>query len=158
MKRFGLLCAGVAAIGFALAGIVQAKTDEKKEVKTGDTTVVAYEGSQNWPTGESAEIIKGYAVPVYKGLPNKSYKVLGRIVDERTDGVEEVGRAFDNAFGSQKHRIRSCANQAKLQGGDALLVTDDERVLKALNLSTKDAKEASPLAHEQHKVVLIIKF
>ena len=156
MKRFGLLC-GVAAIGFALTGIALAKTDEKKEPKTGDTTVVAYEGSQNWPTGESTEIIKGYAVPVYKGLPNKGYKVLGRIVDER-EGVEEVGKAFEDTFGGQKHRIRNCANQAKLQGGDALLVTDDERVLKALKLSTKDAKEASPLAREQHKVVLIIKF
>ena len=156
MKRFGLLC-GVAAIGFALTGIALAKTDEKKEAKTGDTTVIAYEGSQDWPTGKSAEIIKGYAVPLYKGLPNKGYKVLGRIVDER-EGVEEVGKAFEDTFGGQKHRIRNCANQAKLQGGDALLVTDDEQVLKALKLSTKDAKEASPLAREQHKVVLIIKF
>jgi hypothetical protein len=155
MKRIGLLCAGMAVIGFAAA--TQATTNDQKAAKTGDTTVIAYEGSQNWPTGESAEILKGYAVPVYKGLPNKSYKILGRIVDERS-GVEEVGKAFEDTFGGQKHRIRDCANQAKLQGGDALLVTDDERVLKALNLSRKDAKDASPLANEQHKVVLIIKF
>jgi hypothetical protein len=90
-------------------------------------------------------------------LPDKSYRVIGRVVDERT-GIEEVGRAFEDVFGSQKHRIRNCANQAKLHDGDALLVTDDEQVLKALDLSKKDAKEASPLAHEHRKVVLIIKF
>ena len=122
----------------------QAKTDDKKAAKTGDTTVIAYEGNQNWPTGESAEILKDYAVPVYKGLPNKSYKVLGRIVDERA-GVEEIGKAFEDTFGGQKHRIRDCANQAKLQGGDALLVTDDERVLKALNLTRKPPRPCSTL-------------
>jgi hypothetical protein len=157
MKGIGLFFLGAVVIGLAVATTAQAKTDEKKAAKTGDTTVIAYEGSQNWPTAESAEIIKDYAVPVYKGLPNKSYKVLGRIVDERA-GVEEVGKAFEDTFGGQKHRIRDCANQAKLQGGDALLVTDDERVLKALNLTRKDAKKGSPLANEQHKVVLIIKF
>jgi hypothetical protein len=157
MKRIGLLCAGMAVIGFAAAMAAQAKTDDQKAAKTGDTTVIAYEGSQNWPTAESAQILKDYAVPVYKGLPNKSYKVLGRIVDERA-GVEEIGKAFEDTFGGQKHRIRDCANQAKLQGGDALLVTDDERILKAFNLTRKDAKEVSPLANEQHKVVLIIKF
>ena len=158
MKRISLFCTVLIAWGLILVLPAMAKSDTEKEVKTGDTTVIAYEGSQKWPTSDKVEIIKDYAVPIYKGLPNKSYKVLGRVVDERTDGIEEIGRAFDDAFGSKKHRIRNCANQAKLKGGDALLVTDDEQVLKALNLSTHDAKDTSPLAKEQRKVVLIIKF
>jgi hypothetical protein len=154
MKRICLL--GVTLM-WALSAT--AKTDEKKdEPKTGDTTVIVYQGPQSWPTSTAAEIIKDYAVPIYKGLPNKSYTVIGRIVDERQEGIEQVGKAFDDVFGSQKHRLRNCANQAKLHGGDAVMVTDDERVLKALNLTTKDASKETPLAHERHNVVLIIKF
>ncbi|HUJ11081.1 MAG TPA: hypothetical protein VL171_13745 [Verrucomicrobiae bacterium] len=156
MKQAGVLL-GTIALALALTGNLLAKSSDKKETKTGDTTVIAYEGHQSWPTAKSAQIMQGYAVPVYQGLPDKKYKVLGRIVDER-NGVDEVGRAFGEAFGSQKHRIRDCANQAKLNGGDAVMVTDDERVLKALDTSMKSAKEESPLIHEQHKVVLIIKF
>ena len=154
MKGICLLCGAL-----VLALPAMAKSDEKKEeTKTGDTMVIAYEGTQSWPTTGTAEAIKDYAVPIYKGLPNKPYRVIGRVVDERQDGIEEVGRAFDDAFGSQKHRLRNCANQAKLHGGDAVMITDDERVLKALNLTTKDAKKETPLAHERHNVVLIIKF
>lgn len=143
----------------ALASVLPAlaKTDEKTEVKTGDTTVVAYQGKQDWPTADGAEVIKDYAVPIYMGLPNKGYKVIGRIVDERQEGFRVVGRAFDNTFGSQKNRLRNCANQAKLHDGNAVLITADERVLKALSLTAKDAKNETPLAHEQKNVVLIIK-
>ena len=159
MKRICLLYAVVGVIGLALALPASAKSDEKKdEMKTGDTSVIAYEGSQSWPTSNKTEFVKDYAVPIYKSLPDKRYKVIGRIVDERQEGIEVVGRAFDDAFGSQKQRLRDCANQAKLHGGDAVLVTDDERVLKALGLTTKDAKKETPLAHERKNVVLIIKF
>ena len=154
MKRIGLACAGLAVVWLFAAVTAQAKSDENK---TGDTSVVSYEGSQNWPTGESASIIKDYAVPIYRGLPNKSYKVLGRIVDMRS-GVGEVGKAFDQAFDSENHRLRNCANQAKSHGGDAVLVTDDERILKALDLTPSKARDSSPLSNDQHKVVLIIKF
>ena len=153
MKRICLLCAVVA---LALPAVASAEK-QKEETKTGDTAVIAYEGKQSWPTSDSAEVIKDYAVPIYKGLPNKPYTVVGRIVDERQEGVEQVGKAFDDVFGSQKHRLRNCANQAKLHGGNAVMVTDDERVLKALNLTTKDAKKETPLARERHNVVLIIK-
>src|SRR5712671_646992 len=118
MKRICSFIA-VAAVGLALALPAVAKADEKTEIKTGDTTVIVYEGSQEWPTGKTPNIIKDYAVPIYKGLPDKQYKVIGRIVDERQEGVEVVGRTFDDAFGSQKHRLRNCANQAKQHGGDA---------------------------------------
>ncbi|HUI07418.1 MAG TPA: hypothetical protein VL486_10490 [Verrucomicrobiae bacterium] len=153
MKRICLLCV---ALAWALSAM--AKSDEKKdEPKTGDTTVIAYEGRQSWPTSKTAEVIQDYAVPIYKGLPDKAYKVIGRVVDERQEGIEEVGRAFDDAFASRKQRLRVCANQAKLHGGNAVMITDDERVLKALNLTTKDAKKEAPLVHERHSVVLIIK-
>jgi len=156
MRRMSLLS------GFVVAGLIivvsaYAKSSDDKSAKTGDTTVVAYSGAQSWPTGTSAEILKDYAVPVYKGLPDKQYKVVGRIIDSRS-GVEEVGKAFEDTFGGQKHRLRECTNQAKQQGGDAVVVTDDDRVLKTLNLSRKEAKDSSPLAKDQHSVVLIVKF
>lgn len=158
MKQIRLSFAVLAASVLVWVLPAAAKTDKDKETKTGDTTFIAYEGSQSWPTGDSVDIVKDYAVPIYKGLPSKSYKVLGRIEDERQDGVDEVGKAFDDTFGSQKHRLRNCANQAKLHNGDAVVITDDERVLKAFNLTSKDAKDASPLAHGKRSVVLIIKF
>jgi len=153
MKRISLIMLGVIWGLSATAG-----ADVKKdEVKTGDTMVIAYEGKQDWPTSPTAQIIQDYAVPIYKGLPNKAYVVIGRIVDERQDGIEQVGRAFDDAFGSHKQRLRNCANQAKAHGGNAVMITDDERVLKAFNLTTKDASKETPLARERHSVVLIIK-
>src|SRR5574341_2503549 len=61
--------------------------------KVGSTRFIAYEGKQDWPTGEGASVIKDYAVPIYLGLPPKGYKVLGRIEDKRTEGVDVVGKA-----------------------------------------------------------------
>jgi hypothetical protein len=61
-------------------------------------------------------------------------------------------------LGSEKHRMRNCANQAKQHGADAVLVTDDENVIKVFNLTRKEVKESAPLFKYKHSVVLAIKF
>jgi hypothetical protein len=146
-------------VGFCVVSTtVKAKDADKNETKTGDTDFLAYEGSQSWPAGKSTEINKDYSIPIYVGLPDKSYKVLGRISDNRTSGVDVMDRGFDEAFGKEKRRMRNCANQARLHGADAIVVTDDEKVIKTLNLSSKEVHESAPLFDHEHSVVLAVKF
>jgi len=142
----------------ACAVIAVAKDTDKDETKVGDTAFTAYDGSQSWPTGKDPQIDKEYSIPIYIGLPDKSYKVLGRITDKRDEGVAVMDKAFDEGLGSEKHRMRNCANQAKQHGADAVLVTDDEKVIKVFNLSKKELHESTPLFKHPHSIVLAIKF
>jgi hypothetical protein len=68
-----------------------------------------------------------------------------------------VGHGFDEAFGKEKYRMRDTANQAKLHDADAVMVTDDEKVLKVFNLKKKDLDESAPLFNYKGKIVLAIK-
>jgi hypothetical protein len=160
MKRANLAFAVVLGlcVAWAIGATAKVKKSDKDETKVGDTAFLAYEGSQSWPTGKGLEVNKDYSVPIYIGLPENGYKVLGRIYDTRKSGFGVMDRAFDEGLGSEKHRMRNCANQAKRQGADAVLVTDDEKVIKAFNLSKKDVRESAPLFDHEHSVVLAIKF
>jgi hypothetical protein len=128
------------------------------EPRFGDTRFQAYEGEQNWPTAENAMIIKDYVLPIYIGLPNRRYRILGRIYDDRRSGFARIGRAFAEGLFSEKDRQRDCADQARYRGGDAVLVTGDEKILKALNLDAKELRETTPLFDYKDKVTLAIKF
>ncbi|HXI84927.1 MAG TPA: hypothetical protein VNL17_12645 [Verrucomicrobiae bacterium] len=145
-------------LSLCVACSLNAAAKDKEETKVGDTAFTAYDGSQSWPTGTNAEINKDYSIPIYVGLPDKSYKVLGRITDKRDEGVEVVGKAFDEGLGSEKHRMRNVANQAKQHGADAVVVTDDEKVIKVFNLTSKELHESTPLFKHEHSVVLAVKF
>jgi hypothetical protein len=149
-----------AAWGVALCcclAVIACAADEKKP-KVGDTSFMAYEGEQNWPTSQNAAVINDYAVPIYIGLPTKPYKVLGRIYDPRTEGIEVVGRAFDEGLEPEKRRHRNCANQAKQRGADAVIVTNHEKLVKALGVTEKEIKATAPLFHHRDKLVLAIQF
>ena len=160
MKRFSVTVAVV--LGLCTASVVgaAAKDDksDKNETKVGDTAFTSYDGSQSWPTSTNAQINKDYSIPIYLGLPDKSYKVIGRITDKRDEGIEVMDKAFDEGLGSEKHRMRNCANQAKQHGADAVLVSDDEKVIKVFNLTKKELHESTPLFNHEHSVVLAIKF
>ena len=160
MKRLGLLLAVVLGLGVAwtVAATAKERKSDKDETKVGDTAFLAYEGSQSWPTGKASEVNKEYSIPIYIGLPNQSYKVIGRVYDKRQSGFDVVDRGFDEAFGAEHRRMRNCANQAKQHGADAILVTDDEKVIKVFNLSKKELHESTPLFKHPHSVVLAIKF
>lgn len=134
---------------------VSAKTEDN--LKVGDTGFVAYEGSQNWPTADKSELIKDYSIPIYLGIPNKNYKVLGRVIDKRSEGLGVVGRAFDEGLGKESYRMRDVANQARLNGANAVVVTDNENVLKTFNLTPKQIEDSAPLFNHKHKIVLAVK-
>src|SRR5262245_712215 len=85
-----------------------------------DAAFIGYEGPQTWPTGAGAQVVSDFAVPIFFGLPDRPYRVLGRVLDDRT-GVGMVGRALSRLF-SERDRQRDAANQAKFRGGDALVV------------------------------------
>jgi hypothetical protein len=125
--------------------------------KFGDVAFLRYEGTQSWPTGNSAQIISEFAVPIYLSLPNRRYKVLGRAYDDRI-GIGVVGRAFSEGLFSEKDRQRDCAEQAKFRGGDAVLITNDERVLKTLGLTKAELEKTTPLFRHKDSATLVIKF
>lgn len=152
MKRVSVT---LAVLLLSAAPLFAKKSDD--ETRTGGTRFVPYEGKQEWPTSKSPEITQSHAVPVYEGLPNKPYKVIGRIIDDR-EGIDLVGKELGGFFGGSKKRFRECANQAKLNGGDALVITDDARVVDQFELSRKERKETSPLAKDRDHLVLVVKF
>jgi hypothetical protein len=126
--------------------------------KFGDAKYLQYEGTHSWPTGDRAQMISDFSVPIYLGLPNKPYKILGRVYDDRTTGIGVVGRAFSEGLFSEKDRQRDCADQAKYRGGDALLVTNDERIITALGLSREELSKTTPLFQHKDSATLVIKF
>lgn len=144
-------------LGLAWAPSVTAKDTSPDDSRVGNTGFIGYEGSQDWPEGKSAMVIQDYPVPVYIGLPESRYRVLGRIYDKRTSGLDMIGRGFDEAFGKEEHRMRYCANQAKLRGANAVLVTDDPQVIQAFGLSKKELKKTAPLFAYKDRIVLAIK-
>ena len=93
MKRFIVTMAVI--LGLCSACIVGAAAKDKNDdTKVGDTGFTAYSGSQSWPTDTNTQINKEYSIPIYLSLPDKSYKVLGRITDKRDEGLDVVGIHF----------------------------------------------------------------
>jgi hypothetical protein len=143
----------------ALTATAQSARDKDTGPKrVGGVRFIAYEGKQDWPTADTTEVIKDFDVPIYFGLPNKKYKVLGRLYDSRTRGLGVVGRAFDEGLGSEKRRQRNCARLTRQLQADAVLVTADERIIKAFNLTAGEIEDTAPLFHHKDKIVLVIKF
>jgi hypothetical protein len=91
-------------------------------------------------------------------LPNKPYKVLGRVYDDRTTGIGVMTRALAEGLFSERDRQRDCADQAKFRGGDALVVTNDERIIKAFGLSKDELAKTTPLFKNKDSLTLVIKF
>jgi len=67
-------------------------------------------------------------------------------------------RAFSEGLFSERDRQRDCADQAKFRGGDAVLVTNDERVLKLLGLGRDELSKTTPLFQHKDSAALVIKF
>ena len=160
MKRLNLAWAVV--LGLCAVCVLNTAGKEKKsdkdEQQVGDTAFTAYDGPQSWPKADKAQTNKDHSIPIYIGLPDKSYKVIGRITDKRDAGFGVMDKAFDEGLGSEKHRMRNCANQAKQHGADAVVVTDDEKVIKVFNLTKKELHESAPLFKYEHSLVLAVKF
>jgi hypothetical protein len=150
--------ATILLLAMALVASPAAAHAEDAGKKFGDAAFLRYEGAQSWPKGDRAQIISDFAVPIYLGLPSKPYKVIGRVYDERTSGIGVMTRAFSEGLFSERDRQRDCADQAKSRGGDAVLVTNDERVIKALGLGREELAKTTPLFQHKDSVTLVIKF
>jgi hypothetical protein len=148
-----LLC--LTAVLAGSAGPVGAQDAGKK---FGDAAFIGYEGPQAWPTGSGAQVISDFAVPIYIGLPGRKYRILGRVYDERTTGLGVMTRAFAEGLFSERDRQRDCADQAKFRGGDALMITNDEAIIKAFGLSKEDLAKTTPLFKHKDSVTAVIKF
>lgn len=150
---FWLMC----VTGLLLVGPVWGGGKDDTE-KTGGTAFRGYDGEQGWPTGKGAQILTEYSVPIYLGLPNKSYRVLGRIVDDRNDGVEVIGKELGGFFTGEKKKLRNIANQARRNGADAVVITDHPEVARQLGVSERELKNTSPLGEGRRRAVLAVKF
>jgi hypothetical protein len=54
--------------------------------------------------------------------------------------------------------MRNVANQAKDHGANAVIVTENDDVIKAFNLSHKEVHRSAPLFKYNHSIVLAVKF
>src|SRR5439155_11251123 len=81
-----------------------------------------YTGAQqNWPTASGAFVSTKYDVPVYFGLPNRPYIVLGSLdVTTGPPGGNLATRAEDG--------VEFAAGKAKKMGGDAIVVLNYGKV------------------------------
>ena len=147
----------LALVAVLACGAVSVSAQEAGK-KFGDAKFLKFEGTQKWPTGDRAQIISDFSVPIYLSPPSKSYKVLGRIYDDRTTGIGVMTRAFAEGLFSEKDRQRDCADQAKYRGGDAVLVTNDERIIGALGLNREELSKTTPLFQHRDSATLVIKF
>ena len=98
---------------------------------TGFTGFLAFEGTQlNWPRASSSLIKADFAVPAYLGLPSRSYRVIGFVVNTEP----EVGKEGLPAWlWSDETRLANACNQARDHGADAVLLTKDPVFLRAMN-------------------------
>ncbi len=155
VRRFRVVT--ILLLGTVLSLGVRAE-DDRQGGEFGDASFAAYEGPQEWPTGEKAQVIKDYVLPIYIGLPTQKYTVLGRIYDKRRNGIDIITRAFAEGLFSEKDRQRDCAKQGEFRKGDAVLVTNDEKLIKAFNLNKEDLEKTTPLFDHKDKVTVVIKF
>jgi hypothetical protein len=98
LNRFFLVLVALVAISTADPALAEEGGD------FGDTAFLGYEGDQNWPAGDNAQVLSDFAVPIYIGLPTKRYQVLGRIIDPRGSGIGVMTRAFSEGLFSEKDR------------------------------------------------------
>jgi hypothetical protein len=142
----------------ALVAAVAVPAHSEDATKFNDARYVSFEAPFEGYTGKNAELIKEFAVPIYIGIPDHPYSVFGRVYDSRNSGVSMLGKALSEGLFSERDRQRDCAAQARYQGGDALVVTGDEKTLKKLGLNIQDVESTAPLFQHKDKVALVVKF
>jgi hypothetical protein len=79
-----------------------------------------YTGAQQkWPTASGALVSTKYAVPVYRGLPDRPYIVLGAVASSH-------GQTW-LWTDAQAEAMEAAANEAKKRGGDAIVLENSSR-------------------------------
>ncbi len=140
------------------AGALPAPQASQAENQFGDFSFVPYGGIQiNWPQALNARVILDHAVPIYLGLPQRNYTLMGRIVASRVTVAGMKQWPPDEIF-NEMGRQRDCATLALQQGGNAVIVTDHPAILKAFNLTKEEIDRTAPLLANKEKLVLVIQF
>ena len=122
----------------------------------GHTEFLTYEGKQErWPTAEGALVERGYAPPIYQGLPSKPYTILGRIVNSE---LNPVGHGIAQGLWTDRHRRGRVCIQARLHGSDAVLLTTDPKIMSTLQVKTGSAGRMQRPLYDFDGAVLAIKW
>jgi hypothetical protein len=143
-------------LGAMLAASLSGCATKQPTTSTRYTGFLAFEGNQSsWPQAPSALTKVDFAVPAYLGLPSKSYRIIGLIVNEEP---EIGGKGLPSWLWSDETRLANACNQAKAHGADAVLVTNDPTILRALNVQEGPGVKSSRLLTNYDGVIVAIKW
>ena len=135
-----------------LSGCATPHSTESK----GLTSFLTYEGQQQrWPRAESTLVRADFAVPAYQGLPQKAYQIIGLVVPA---DAPIVGQSVPGWLWNNETRLANACNQAKGHGADAIAVTSDPVILKALRVQTVGPAKSSRVFSDSDAVIIAIKW
>lgn len=152
MKHLKILVS-VTVVLLVAAGLSGCATTYSTTSK-GPTSYLAYDGKQQrWPRGESALVKSSFTVPAYQGLPPKAYTIHGVVTtsDSPVSGVPSW-------MWGDETRLANACNQAKENGADAIMVTSDPAVRKAIDSIPTAAGVSKQLLASSDAVVVAIKW
>ena len=118
----------------------------------GFTGYLAYDGKQqSWPRGSSTLVKMDFAVPAYLGLPSKAYRIVGFVVI-----TEPSMSGLPDWMWSDETRMANAANQAREHGADAILVTNDPKIVQTFtNLAAQSGQSGKLLVNTDAQIVAI---
>jgi hypothetical protein len=152
MKHLKML-ASIAAVVLLAAGLSGCATTYSTTSK-GPTSFLAYDGKQQrWPRGESALVKSSFTVPAYQGLPPNAYTIQGVVATSDSP----VAGAPSWMWGDETRLANAC-NQAKEHGADAVMVTTDPTVRKAVDSIPTTAGVSKQLLASSDALVVAIKW
>jgi hypothetical protein len=122
----------------------------------GFTGFLVFDGNQvSWPRASSSLTEVNFALPVYLGLPSKPYRVLGFVVDAEP----KIGdQTLPSWLWTDETRLANACNQAKERGADALLLTNDPTILRAMNATEGPNGKLNRLLTNFDGVIVAIKW
>jgi hypothetical protein len=139
------------ALGAVLAGLLGCATPHSTTSK-GMTDYLSYMGKQEkWPRGDSALVKVDFAVPAYLGLPSKPYQILGFVVPTKD------WQGLPDWMWSNETRMANACNQAKEHGGDAIIVTNDPKIVQVYK-ALAAGSGSDPLLTDSNSEIVVIKW
>lgn len=143
-----------AALSLLLAAGLSGCATTYSTTSKGPTSFLAYDGKQQrWPRGESALVKSSFSIPAYQGLPPKPYTILGFVVTSDSP-ISEVPAWM---WGDETRLANAC-NQGKEYGADAIMVTSDPVIMKAIDSIPTTAAGSKRLLASSDAVVVAIKW
>lgn len=131
----------VSLLGLLLAlGAAGCRSNPATSTDVGDTIFLTYEGKQgSWPISDHVLVENDLIPPVYHGLPARSYTILGRIVGTQHN---PIGRGLAEGLWNDRDRLSDVCTQARMHHADAVILTDNQQIMEALQAVKGAAGEA----------------